>query len=351
MPCGRMIGPFHCCSLIHGNALELLTAVPNRSAGLIFADFPFQSDLQGLDVREFMTVASAEFMRIAKPVCNLVGIHYPRAWWVFEDLFRPFWKLRSEIPLVKNGWRYTFVNGALPGKHQRTLFLYTGPLMTSKWNPDQGKHQGLHPDVVNYKAGSLYHESSKSLKRTQDWVRWMSDPDDLVIDPFAGSGTTLAACLRLGRHFLGFEIDLGNFAIATERLKRYGYRTLKEVQRMNASQLKKQFSNCDSTAAKGQLIIQAAGERKVKFAQIGRELGLLPHIVGYMVKRARKEGVRTHSKVAVPANVKTRGTQIRVKGVSVTGDPEKQLIEMIKQHDTKRVHLVTALENLRLAQV
>jgi adenine-specific DNA methylase len=33
------------------------------------------------------------------------------------------------------------------------------------------------------------------------------NPDDLVLDPFAGGGTTCLAAKRLGRHFIGIERD------------------------------------------------------------------------------------------------------------------------------------------------
>jgi site-specific DNA-methyltransferase (adenine-specific) len=38
-------------------------------------------------------------------------------------------------------------------------------------------------------------------------VRVSSNPGDLVLDPFAGSGTTLAVAKRLGRHYLGVELS------------------------------------------------------------------------------------------------------------------------------------------------
>ena len=38
-------------------------------------------------------------------------------------------------------------------------------------------------------------------------VRACSDPGDLVLDPFAGSGTTLAVARKLGRRWLGFELS------------------------------------------------------------------------------------------------------------------------------------------------
>ena len=38
-------------------------------------------------------------------------------------------------------------------------------------------------------------------------IRVSSNPGDLVLDPFAGSGTTLAAAKRLGRRYLGIELS------------------------------------------------------------------------------------------------------------------------------------------------
>jgi len=49
-------------------------------------------------------------------------------------------------------------------------------------------------------------------------VRDFTDPGDLVLDPFAGSGTTGVACKRLGRRFLGWEKDPKYHAIAVKRI-------------------------------------------------------------------------------------------------------------------------------------
>lgn len=47
----------------------------------------------------------------------------------------------------------------------------------------------------------------------------IAPPGALVIDPFAGSGTTGAACLRLGRRFLGFELHPEIARLARDRLE------------------------------------------------------------------------------------------------------------------------------------
>lgn len=44
-------------------------------------------------------------------------------------------------------------------------------------------------------------------------------PSGVVIDPFMGSGTTGVACVKLGRKFIGIEIDPGYFEIACKRIR------------------------------------------------------------------------------------------------------------------------------------
>ena len=43
---------------------------------------------------------------------------------------------------------------------------------------------------------------------------------DIILDPFMGSGTTGVACAKLGRKFIGIEIDLGYFEIACKRIQK-----------------------------------------------------------------------------------------------------------------------------------
>ena len=50
-------------------------------------------------------------------------------------------------------------------------------------------------------------------------VRDFTDPDDLICDPFMGSGTTGVACIRLGRRFIGWEKDPDYFDIAVKRIR------------------------------------------------------------------------------------------------------------------------------------
>jgi site-specific DNA-methyltransferase (adenine-specific) len=62
------------------------------------------------------------------------------------------------------------------------------------------------------------HPTTKPLPLMLDLVADFTDPDDLILDPFAGSGTTAIAALMLGRRFVGWERDDNYHAIATRRI-------------------------------------------------------------------------------------------------------------------------------------
>lgn len=66
---------------------------------------------------------------------------------------------------------------------------------------------------------SAGHETQKPLSLMLELVELFTDPGELVLDPFCGSGTTGVACLRLGRRFIGIERDEKYAAVARERLE------------------------------------------------------------------------------------------------------------------------------------
>ena len=63
-----------------------------------------------------------------------------------------------------------------------------------------------------------WHPQQLPLSCTEDLVRFLTDAGDLVIDPCAGGFTTAIACYRLGRRFVGCDIDADNVAAGRMRL-------------------------------------------------------------------------------------------------------------------------------------
>lgn len=63
------------------------------------------------------------------------------------------------------------------------------------------------------------HPTTKPESLMIELISLFTDPGETIFDPFAGSGTTGVAAVRLGRHFIGVERDPKYFEFACERLR------------------------------------------------------------------------------------------------------------------------------------
>ena len=66
---------------------------------------------------------------------------------------------------------------------------------------------------------SIDHPCPKSARFTEWMVERASLDADIILDPFMGSGTTGVAAVRLGRRFIGIEIEPKYFEIAKQRIQ------------------------------------------------------------------------------------------------------------------------------------
>jgi len=81
-----------------------------------------------------------------------------------------------------------------------------------KWNG------GGHHGVWTYSMEQGPHPTMKPLKLVKELVTLFSDEGETILDPFAGSGTTLLAARDLGRKAIGIELDEKYAEIAAKRL-------------------------------------------------------------------------------------------------------------------------------------
>ena len=70
-------------------------------------------------------------------------------------------------------------------------------------------------------GGKRIHPTQKPLELFRELVRKHSNPGDLVIDPFLGSGTTAVAALQEGRAFAGCDIDESYTQAAKTRMRQF----------------------------------------------------------------------------------------------------------------------------------
>lgn len=101
-------------------------------------------------------------------------------------------------------WVY-FVNGARTGTFNnegRALHDFYETSVTPKSEKVYGKHPTQKPvELMSY------------------FIRTLSNPGDLILDPFMGSGSTGVAAIRLGRKFMGIELNEDYFDISAKRLE------------------------------------------------------------------------------------------------------------------------------------
>lgn len=71
-----------------------------------------------------------------------------------------------------------------------------------------------------YQRDQTDHPTEKPVELMRHYIEQSTQPGDLVLDPFFGSGTTAVAALQSGRSFLGFEHDPRWFDVAAERCAR-----------------------------------------------------------------------------------------------------------------------------------
>lgn len=96
-----------------------------------------------------------------------------------------------------------------------------------RWNGG-GRHGVWSVPIVLNRGASgepRMHPTQKPRALLEALLSDFTDPGELILDPFAGSGTTAAAAVALGRQFLGFERDPEHHETARRRLAGEGVRS------------------------------------------------------------------------------------------------------------------------------
>ena len=87
----------------------------------------------------------------------------------------------------------------------------------AKWTFNRQDSKYQRPKFVASIESGL-HPTQKNLSLMENLVKIHSNEDDIVIDPFMGSGTTGLACKNLKRNFIGIEKELQYFETAKRRI-------------------------------------------------------------------------------------------------------------------------------------
>jgi site-specific DNA-methyltransferase (adenine-specific) len=106
------------------------------------------------------------------------------------------------------------ISGDRPGMGYESIVAAHAP-GRSTWNG--GGTHGVFT-VSKHIAERSGHQTEKPIALMERLISLFTDPGDLILDPFAGSGTTGVAARRLGRRFVGWEMNPEYAAIARKRI-------------------------------------------------------------------------------------------------------------------------------------
>ena len=119
-------------------------------------------------------------------------------------------------------WHTQLVVDIAPGKPVPGRGVRDGqrPVLVFQRPPTVERDDFFGPDLIDgtgrEKDGHEYQQSVGEIERI---VTWLTEPGDTVLDPFAGSGTTLLACLNNDREAIGIEEDEEHVDTIHERLE------------------------------------------------------------------------------------------------------------------------------------
>lgn len=91
----------------------------------------------------------------------------------------------------------------------------------SKWTFNNTTNSYLRPEIkCSTPSGKerLGHPTQKPVFLMEELVKIFTNKDDVVLDPFMGSGTTGIACIKQNRNFIGIEVDNNYYNMAYKRI-------------------------------------------------------------------------------------------------------------------------------------
>lgn len=202
--------------ILEGDCLEILRTLPDGSVDLVLTDPPYgvnYHDRTGRGIEndngvEIVSAAFRDLYRVLKPNTFCVSFY---GWSNVDLLFRS-WRAAGFRPVGHLVWpkRYSSSSGFVEYRHEQAYLL-------AKGSPRRPEHQISDVQPWQY-TGNHLHPTEKAVSVLRPLIEVFSKPNDVVLDPFSGSGSTSVAAAQCGRRYIGIEIEPRYCAIARGRL-------------------------------------------------------------------------------------------------------------------------------------
>lgn len=245
--------PLH--SILQGDCIEKLRSLPDGSIDLIFADPPYNLQLQQDLWRPNMTKVDAvkdkwdqfssfqaydEFSRRWLSACRRVLKDNGTIWVIgsYHNIYRigaimqdlGYWFLNDVVWTKVNpmpnfrGVRFTNAHETLiwASKRKGARYTFNHHAMKALNDGKQMRSDWLLPICSGAERikvnGQKAHSTQKPEALLYRVILSSSNPGDVVLDPFLGSGTTAAVAKKLHRHWIGIEREEEYVEIAQRRI-------------------------------------------------------------------------------------------------------------------------------------
>ena len=111
----------------------------------------------------------------------------------------------------------------MSGWEETGLWQKPGGKLTYNWQLGQAKNYDMRPIVghTTKADGERAHPTQKPISVASKFIAYWSNEGDLILDPFAGSGTTGMACIKLHRNIILIEKEKNYAEKMIERIKTY----------------------------------------------------------------------------------------------------------------------------------
>lgn len=225
--------------LLPGDSYELIKEIPKASIDIILTDPPYNlspystgniklswrkeinNDLAEWDRAEFRPYDWVkEFKRVLKPTGNIFAFTSYNLMGKWHEAFDPefdtfqfmVWHKTNPVPKVL-----------------RAGFLNSCELIVCMWNKGHTWNFTNQKEMHNFIESPIcmgeerwknpIHPTQKPVRVLEHIIEIASKPKEVVFDPFMGVGSTGVAALKIGRKFIGMEIDEKYFKAAEKRLR------------------------------------------------------------------------------------------------------------------------------------
>jgi site-specific DNA-methyltransferase (adenine-specific) len=204
------------------DSLEILKLADPESVDLVITDPPygmsFRSNYRKEKYEHIANDGSVEWVwelvslldRVMKPNTHLYWFCSFHNVDIFKQALEKFFTIKNILIWEKNNTGMGDLTGSYAPKYEMIIFAQKGRRLL---------HGSRDPDIVHCdRTGNKFHPTQKPVHLLEYLIAKSSEPGEIVLDPFLGSGSTAIASRDMGRKYIGIEIDPKYCKVAEERL-------------------------------------------------------------------------------------------------------------------------------------